>query len=92
MLLASNYLAEFKTKPTIETAKNITRFLNRCASHPGVVMEYRRSNMILYLHSDYSYLSEPEAHSRSGGCLFLGPGPAKQISAVPQANYPKHVE
>ena len=38
ILMALNYLAAFKTKPTIETAKNITHFLNRCASHPGVVM------------------------------------------------------
>ena len=28
--------------------------------------------MILYIHSDASYLSEPQARSRAGGYYFLG--------------------
>ena len=50
--MALNYLEEFHTKPTIDTAKHITHFLNHFTSHPDAVMEYIRSDIIMYLYSD----------------------------------------
>ena len=46
--------------------------------------------MILYIHSDASYLSEPKARSRFGGFFFLGP---KSIDGktMPTPNAPVHV-
>ena len=50
MLLALNSLAVVHTKPTTETAKKITQFLNCSVSHPDTVIEYRRSGMILHIY------------------------------------------
>ena len=40
MLMALNYLAAVQKKPTIETTKQITEFLNYSATHPDAVTEY----------------------------------------------------
>ena len=49
MLMALNSLTAVRTKPTIETAKQITQFLNYSATNPDVVTEHRRSGIILHL-------------------------------------------
>ena len=67
MLVALNYLVEVQTKPKIETAKQITQFLNYSATHPDAIIEYRKSGMILHIYSYASYISELETRSRSGG-------------------------
>ena len=45
--------------------------LDYAATHPNAVICYHRSDMILKIHSDASYLSEKEARSRAGGYFFL---------------------
>jgi hypothetical protein len=35
------------------------------------VLTYRASNMVLPIHSDASYLSEPKSRSRAGGHMFM---------------------
>jgi hypothetical protein len=35
------------------------------------VLTYRASNMVLAIHSDTLYLSEPNSHSRAGGHMFM---------------------
>ena len=77
MLRVLNSLVAIQTEITVGTTKYITNLLNYCALNPDVVTEYRRSDIILHLYSDASYLSEPEAHSRAGGYFFLGPLPRK---------------
>ena len=47
MLMALDSLAAVQTKPKIETAKQITQFLNYSATHPDAIIEYRKSGMIL---------------------------------------------
>ena len=56
MLVALNYLVEVQTKPKIETAKQITQFLNYSATHPNAITEYRKSVIILHIYSDASYI------------------------------------
>ena len=86
MVMALNSLVAVQTKSTVEVEKNITHFLNYCASNPDDVTEYKRNYIILHLYSDASCLSEPEALSRSGGYFFLVPRPKNKtpISEVPQ--------
>ena len=67
MLIELNSLEAVQTNMTIETTKQITQFLNYSATHPGAVTEYIKIRMILHIYSDASYISEPEAKSRSGG-------------------------
>ena len=69
--MALNSLAAVHTKPTIETAKQVTRFLNYSATRPDKITEYRRSGMILQIYSDESHISEPEARTRASGYFFL---------------------
>ena len=49
MLMALNSLAAVKTKPTIETEKQISHFLNCSATHPDAITEFRKSVMILHI-------------------------------------------
>ncbi len=47
------------------------QFLDYAASQDEAVITYCKSDMILAVHSDASYLSEPKARSRAGGNFFL---------------------
>jgi hypothetical protein len=53
-------------------------------------MRFYRSDMILYIHSDASYLSEPKARSRVGGYFYLGNNNEPAKNSHP--NCPIHVE
>ena len=46
-------------------------FLDYCATHPNSEVRFVASDMILDLHSDASYNSEPESKSRSAGHYYL---------------------
>ena len=60
MLMELNSMAAVQNKPTAEKKKQITHFLNYCASYLDAVTEYKRIDMILNLYSDASYLSKPD--------------------------------
>jgi hypothetical protein len=92
MLMALNSLASQQNKGTEHTAKQITQFLNYCATHPNASISFHKSDMVLHFYSDASYLSEPEARSRYGGYFFFGPKSDKPISQMPELNGPIHVE
>jgi hypothetical protein len=47
------------------------QFLDYASTQEDAVIMYRKSNMVLAIHSDASYLSEPRARSRAGGHFFL---------------------
>jgi hypothetical protein len=47
------------------------QFLDYAASQEETIVTYRASNMRLAIHSNASYLSEPKAHSRAGGHMFM---------------------
>eukprot|EP00957_Ditylum_brightwellii_P045120 3421395-Ditylum_brightwellii.AAC.1 len=46
--------------------------MDYCASHPDATIPFYASNMILQLHSDASYMNEPQVCSTAGGHFFLG--------------------
>ena len=61
--------------------------LNYDATHPNAKIRYTASDMILYIHSDVSYLSEPRPCSRAGGHYFLGD---KRLDmTTPPTNHPR---
>jgi hypothetical protein len=45
------------------------------ATHPDAIVRFYKSDMILNVHSDASYLSAPRARSRAAGYFFLGSMP-----------------
>ena len=71
MLTAINSLAVAKKHGMKETIIAMTQLLDYSATHPDVAITFHKCDMILHIHSDASYLSEPEAKSRFGGYFFL---------------------
>ena len=71
MLVALGSLAAAQTKGTKQTMDAMVHLLNYAATHPDAVIRFKKSDMILHIHSDASYLSEPEGKSRVGGFFFL---------------------
>jgi hypothetical protein len=71
MLVALGTIAATQAKATKKTLDSTMLLLNYAASHPDATIRYRASDMILHIHSDASYLSEPKSRSRAGGHYFL---------------------
>ena len=71
MLTALSSIASTQAEPTEETMENIKLFLDYAASHQDAILTYQASDMVLIVHSDASYLSEPKARSRAGGHFFM---------------------
>eukprot|EP00957_Ditylum_brightwellii_P002717 209016-Ditylum_brightwellii.AAC.1 len=80
-------MASQQATATERTAKAVVMILNYCATYLDAVIRYYKSDMVLHVHSDSLYLSEPEARSRADG-HFL---PVKSYKAIQnhQANYPQ---
>jgi hypothetical protein len=72
LIMPINVLASEQSKATAYTEYKVIKLLNYCNTHPETKIRYHVSDMILYIHSDASYLSEREAKSRSGGLLLHG--------------------
>ena len=50
----------------------VVQFLDYVANHPDAKVTFHKSNMILKIHPDASYLSKYGAQNRVGGYFFLG--------------------
>ena len=59
MLTALGFISAQQSKGTETTYSNTLWLLNYAATHPNTKIQYTTSDMILYIHSDASYLSEP---------------------------------
>ena len=71
MLVALGSLASEQADPTERTMQKCMQFLDYAATQEDAVITYRKSNIVLAIHSDALYLSEPKARSRAGGHFFL---------------------
>ena len=71
MLVALSAIAADQASPTENTLEKTLYFLDYAATHPDAILTYRASNMVLAVHSNASYLTEPKARSRDGGDHFL---------------------
>jgi hypothetical protein len=78
MLVALGTIAEQQAKETEATAHAVIHLLDYCATHHDATLRYHASEMILWIHSDASYLSASKARSRAGGHFFLGNKPSNQ--------------
>jgi hypothetical protein len=76
-LHALGTLSSAQSKGTQKTAVAMIDFLNYCATHPEATLRYVASDMVLYTHSDASYLTDTEARSRAWGHHYLGKTPEK---------------
>jgi hypothetical protein len=71
LLVALSTLSTQQTKGTKQTMKDIVHLLNYCATHPSAIIRYKKSDMVLHIESDASYLSEKNARSRVAGYYYL---------------------
>jgi hypothetical protein len=67
-----------KPKATGKTQDSTNQLLDYLATHPDATIRYHASDMILYIHSDASYLSVSNAHIRLGGLFLCGNKTPKQ--------------
>jgi hypothetical protein len=72
LIMPINVLASEQTKAASDTADKVIKLLNYCTTHPETKIRYHASDMILYIHSDASYLSERNAKSRAGCFFYMG--------------------
>jgi Reverse transcriptase (RNA-dependent DNA polymerase) len=90
MLVALGTVAAAQTQGTENTMKAVVQLLNYAATHPDAAVRFHKSDMVLYIHSDASYLSEPKARSRVGGYFYLGN--RGEPADNPHPNGPIHIE
>jgi hypothetical protein len=72
MLIALSTLASAQAQGTASTAYALHQLLDYCATHPDAEVRFHSSDMVLQVSSDVSYLSEPDARSRTGCHFYLG--------------------
>jgi hypothetical protein len=84
-----------QAKATKLTLDSIVQLLDYWATHPNAIVRFRKSDMILYVESDASYLCEAKARSRAAGYHYLSstpPNPDKLADApAPPLNGPINV-
>ena len=86
-------LSSQQYKATKQTYNATLWILNCDDSNPNATIWYTASDMILYVHSDASYLSAPRARSRASGHYFLSdrsPDPTKPPRIRRRLNGPIH--
>jgi len=94
LLVALSTLATQQAHGTQATMEALTQLLNYCATHPNAVIRYHASDMVLWTHSDASYLTAPKGCSCAAGYSFLSTRPCSPPTATdpaPPDNGPVHV-
>jgi hypothetical protein len=64
-------IAAKQSQPTVNTMNRSQQIMDYLATQEPAVLTYRKSDMVLAVHSNASYLNEEEARSRAGGHHFL---------------------
>ena len=72
MAATMSSIASRQSKGTENLEKEVNQFLDYFATHPNSGVRFVASDMMSVLHSDASYLSDPESKSRVAGYFFLG--------------------
>ena len=93
MLTALGSIAAQQSKVTEKTYADTLWLLNYANTHPNAKIRYTAIDMMLHIHSDASYLSEPQSYNRSDGHYFLGderPGMSTPPTNRPRLNGPIH--
>ncbi len=72
VLMALSSIASEQLKATELTMQRCTQLLDYLASNSDAKVRFHASDMVMNIHSDASYLSEPQARSRTCGHFFMG--------------------
>jgi hypothetical protein len=71
LLCPISTIASQSSKPTKDTMRQTLQLLNYLAMQEDTVISYNASDMVLAVHSNASYSSEPKARRRPGEHVFL---------------------
>jgi hypothetical protein len=74
--------------------QQILQLLNYLVTQEDAILSYHASNMVLAVHSDASYLSNPKAQSQAGGHFFLSSNttvPPNNVAILNRAHIIKKV-
>jgi hypothetical protein len=72
VLMALSTIASEHTTGTKCTMETASQLLDCLASHRNATIHFRASNMIMNIHSNMSYLTEPKSRSRACRHFFFG--------------------
>ena len=75
ILHALNSIAADSSKPTERTMESVQQLIDDIYLNPDAIIGFRRSDMILNVHSDASCQTASIGRSRAGGYFFLGNTP-----------------
>jgi hypothetical protein len=73
LLCPISAIASQSSKPSDETMRQTLQLLDYLTTQEDTLLSYHASDMVLAVHSNASYVSEPKAQSRVGGHFFLLP-------------------
>ncbi len=72
VLMALSTIASEQSKGTEQMMQKCKQLLDYLATHSNATLWFHASDIILNIHSNASYLSEANAHSRACGHFFMG--------------------
>ena len=86
MLVALSVIA---SNPTENTYEEALHFFDYVATHPDAIITFKKSKMILAIHSDASHLTEPKARNRADGHYYMADDDEDQPKGGPVHNVAK---
>jgi hypothetical protein len=72
IILVLSTVASKQTKGTENTMEKVYQVLNYLAMHPDAKVRFWASDMVMNIHSDTLYLTEPNVRSHACGHFFMG--------------------
>jgi hypothetical protein len=70
ILVGLSLLAAAQPKPIAHTLSLVKGLLDYVATNPDAILTYKKSDMVLAVHSNASYLRKPSAQSQVGNHFF----------------------
>ena len=74
--------------------ENVQLCLDYVATHPDTILIFKKTSIVLAVHSDASYLTESKARTREGIYFFMSynlPNPENNAAVMSIAQIMKHV-
>lgn len=71
MCVSLGTIAADQAAPTEKTYEKTLYFIDYVSSHPEAILTFKRSSMVLAIHSDASSLMEPKSRNMAGRPFYL---------------------
>jgi hypothetical protein len=88
VLMALSTIASKQTTGTEQMMEKALQVLDYLAVHPDAPVKFRASDMVMNIHADASFLTEPKASSRACRHFFMGGDTKRQQTHVIKQSVP----